>query len=43
VSLLTAKPVSDAGGYPPRELSDDQADKVSKRILSLYVKVMGGL
>lgn len=43
VNLLTAKPLSGAAGYPPRDLSDDEANKVGKRIVSLFVKVMGGL
>jgi hypothetical protein len=43
VKALTVKPLSDSSGYPARELSDDDAAKISKRIVSLFVKVMGGL
>ena len=43
VKALTVKPLSDRTGYPPRDLSDDDAKKIADRILSLFVHVMGGL
>lgn len=43
VKALTVKPLSDRTGHPPRDLSDDDAKKIADRILSLFVRVMGGL
>lgn len=40
---LTVEPLSSDAGYMPRDLSDDEANKLAKRILSLFVNVMGGL
>lgn len=43
VNKLTVKPLSDTKSYTPRELNDEEARKVAEDILSLFVKVMGGL
>ncbi|WP_257167539.1 hypothetical protein [Bradyrhizobium sp. SRS-191] len=43
VRALTAKPLSDASGYTPREISDEDAGRLSDRIVSLLVRIMGGL
>lgn len=43
VTALTTKPLSDAAGYHPRELSDDEATEIAERILSMFVKTMGDL
>jgi len=43
VKRLTVKPLSNDVGYTPRDLSDEEANEISQQILSLFVKVMGGL
>ncbi len=43
VKRLTVKPLSDNGGYTPRDLSDEDANEIAQKIVSLFVEVMGGL
>ena len=40
---LTRQPLSTTSDYTPRELSDLEADRLSKSILSMFVSVSGGL
>jgi hypothetical protein len=43
VQRLTVKPLSNEVGYVPRELSDDEANKIAQNIVSLFARAMGGL
>lgn len=43
VGRLTVEPLSNNSGYLPRKLSDEEAHEIAQKILSLFVRVMGGL
>jgi nucleotidyltransferase/DNA polymerase involved in DNA repair len=43
VKRLTVEPLSNDRGYTPRKLSDEEANEIAQKILSLFVRVMGGL
>jgi hypothetical protein len=43
VKRLTVKPLSNDSGYMPRDVSDEEGNEMSQQILSLFVRVMGGL
>jgi hypothetical protein len=41
--IMFTTPLSNEQGYVPRQLSEEDAAKLARRILSLFTDVMGGL
>jgi hypothetical protein len=40
---LSATPLTDHDGFLPRELSDNEANVLSREILSIYTDLLGGI
>jgi hypothetical protein len=41
--IMFSTPLSNEQGYVPRQLSEEDGEKLAHRILELFTKVMGGL
>ncbi|MHC2241327.1 hypothetical protein [Bradyrhizobium elkanii] len=43
IKALTETPLSNASSYQPRAMSDQEAEMLSREILSIYINVRGGI